>query len=253
MRSKIGIRPPLQPVQAPVAVRPPAGELPLAAARGASGIAARLRRAITDEVYGYGDRLPPEREIARSFGTSRTTVRKALHHLEERNFVERKVGSGTFVVYGDRAEDRQIADVTSPLELIEVRIALEPHIIRLAVMHGTGRDLAAMSETLAALERAGNDRDQFTHWDQRLHMALATATHNPLMVWIYRQINEVRSHTQWSKAKDKILTAGRIAGYNAQHRALIEAVQARDSESALAIITRHLTEARRDLVGAPPG
>ena len=43
--------------------------------------------------------FPPEREIARSFGTSRTTVRSALDLLEERNFIRRKIGSGTFVVH----------------------------------------------------------------------------------------------------------------------------------------------------------
>jgi len=242
MRSKIGSRTP---------PRPAAAELPLAPARGSAGIASRLRRAITDEVYAYGDRLPPEREIARSFGASRTTVRKALHQLEQRRFVERKVGSGTFVVYGQQVEDRQIAEVTSPLELIEVRLAVEPHIIRLAVLHGTARDTEAMGEALAALERAGDDRERFTLWDQRFHMALAAATHNPLMVWIYRQINEVRGHTQWSKAKDKVLTPSRIAGYNTQHRALLEAVHSRDQDTAVSLITHHLTEARRDLGAAP--
>lgn len=245
------MRAPGRRTHAPDPARAAVAGVPLASAHGSAGIAARLRRAITDEVYAFGDRLPPEREIARSFGASRTTVRKALHQLEQRNFVERKIGSGTFVVYGHQAGDRQIADITSPLELIEVRLAVEPHIIRLAVLHGTARDIEAMGETLAALERAGDDREQFTLWDQRFHMALAAATHNPLMVWIYRQINEVRGHTQWSKAKDKVLTPSRIAGYNAQHRALFEAVQSRDPDTALDLITRHLTEARRDLVGAP--
>ena len=81
-------------------------------------------------------------------------------------------------------------------------------------------------------------------------MALADATHNPLAVWIYRQINEVRRHTQWSRVKDKVLTPARIAEYNRQHRALFEAVAARDGESAIELINRHLAEARRDLVGA---
>ena len=60
--------------------------LPLSS-HGSAGIAAELRRAIADAVYQYGDKLPPEREIARSFGASRTTVRKALRQLEERKFV----------------------------------------------------------------------------------------------------------------------------------------------------------------------
>lgn len=227
-----------------------AGALSLASVRGSAGIAAQLRGAITNGVYAYGDKLPPEREIARSFGSSRTTVRKALRQLEERSFVRRKVGSGTFVVHGGDHDDREIANITSPLELIDVRLAVEPHIVRLALMHGTARDIEAMAEALRALEQSGADREHFTQWDQRFHMALANATHNPLMVWIYRQVNEVRGHTQWSKVKDKVLTPSRIAEYNAGHRAIFEAIQARDTEVAVELINRHLAEARRDLVGA---
>jgi GntR family uxuAB operon transcriptional repressor len=224
--------------------------LPPVSTRSSTGIAAQLRRAITDGLYAYGDRLPAEREIARSFGSSRTTVRSALRLLEERNFVRRKVGSGTFVVHSSGHNEREIADVTSPLELMDVRLAVEPHIVRLAVLHGTARDIEAMAEALSELEHAGSDRERFTHWDQRFHMALANATHNPLMVWAYHQINEVRSHTQWSKVKDKVLTPARIAEYNAEHRALFEAMQARDGETAVGIINQHLAEARHDLIGA---
>src|SRR5262245_13707565 len=218
--------------------------------RGSAGIAAQLRRAITDGVYDYGDRLPPEREIARRFGISRTTVRTALDLLEERNFIRRKIGSGTFVIHDRRHGEREIADVTSPLELMDVRQAVEPTIMRLAVLHGTGRDIAALGEALHQLEQARADRAQFTRCDQDFHMALANATHNPLAVWIYQQINEVRRHTQWSRVKDKVLTPARIAEYNRQHRALFEAVAARDAEAAIELINRHLGEARRDLVGA---
>jgi DNA-binding FadR family transcriptional regulator len=229
----------------------PAVVRPAAMSRGSAGIATQLRRAITDGLYVHGDKLPPEREIARSFGASRTTVRNALRLLAERNFVRRKVGSGTFVVHrGSGDDERVIADITSPLELIEVRRAIEPHIVRQAVIRGTARDLEALEEAMTQLEQAGADREHFTQWDQRFHIALANTTHNPLMVWIYRQINEVRGHTQWSKIKDKVLTPARIAHYNAQHRALFEAVQARDAELAVDLIDRHLADAHRDLVGA---
>jgi len=250
MRTKSGPRrlaagPTTGKPQAPTAV-----VLSLTSSRGFAGIAAELRRAITDAVYEYGDKLPPEREIARSFGASRTTVRKALRQLEERNLVKRKVGSGTFVVHDGGRDEREIADITSPHELMDVRIAVEPHIVRLALLHGTARDIEAMADALRGLEQVGADREQFTRWDERFHMALANATHNPLMVWIYRRINDVRNHTQWSKVKDKVLTPSRIADYNAGHRALFEAMQARDAETAVDIINAHLAEARRDLLGA---
>lgn len=224
--------------------------LPFASSRGSAGIVTQLRRAMTDGVFAYGDRLPPEREMARGFGASRTTVRSALRVLEERNFIRRKIGSGTFVVYGGDHHEGNIADITSPLELIDVRSAVEPAMVRLAVIHGTARDIEAIAEAVSRLEQAGNDREQFTLCDKRFHMTLANAAHNPLLVSIYQQINGVRSHTLWSRAKDKVLTPQRIADYNTGHRAIFEAIQARDVEAAVELINRHLTEARRDLLGA---
>jgi GntR family uxuAB operon transcriptional repressor len=223
--------------------------LPKAQMRGSAAIAARLRRAITEGVYRYGERLPAEREMARSFGASRMTVRSALDLLEERNFIERKVGSGTFVVHERGVGEREIADITSPLELMDMRQAVEPHMVRLAVLHGTVRDLEALAQKLRRLEQTQADRDQFTRCDQDFHMAVANATHNPLAIWIYRQINEVRQHTQWSRVKDKVLTPARIAAYNRQHRALFESIAGRHAESAIELINRHLAEAKSDLIG----
>ena len=248
MRTRIGTAQRAQDPK-PGKRRAPAAKVSLPPATGSAGIAAHLRRAIADAAYEYGDKLPAEREIARSFGASRTTVREALRQLEDRNFVKRKPGSGTFVVHG-AGRDREIADITSPHELMDVRIAVEPHIIRLALIHGTARDIQAMSDALAELEKVGADREHFSRWDARFHMAVANATHNPLMVWIYQQINEVRGHRQWSKLKDKVLTPARIAAYNAGHRALFEALQARDADTAIELLNEHLAEARRDLFGA---
>ncbi|MDE2167699.1 MAG: FadR family transcriptional regulator [Alphaproteobacteria bacterium] len=218
--------------------------------RGSGAIAAHLRRAIMNGVYTSGDQLPPEREIARKFGASRTTIRNALHMLEEQQLISRKIGSGTFVKYVGARGDEEIAEVTSPLELIEVRLALEPHIVRLAVLHGTARDMRAVVEALGELEASEADHEHFSQWDQRFHMAMALATHNPLIVSIYRRINDIRGHAQWNKMKDKILMPARIAEYNVEHRAIFEAVNRRDADAAAQLITSHLMEARQDLLGA---
>jgi len=224
----------------------------LTAERGAhsAAIAARLRRAIVEGSYAYGDRLPPERELARSLGTSRTTLRSALRLLEEHQLIERRAGSGTYVTLVARGEmDEKIAEITSPLELMEVRMALEPEVARFAVMHGTTRDIEQLSRALLRVEAAVSDPDVFTKYDEAFHLELALATHNPLIVSIYRQINHVRGATLWSAFKDKILTPSRIESYNAEHRAVFEAISRRDAKSAMELISRHLAGAHRDLLG----
>ena len=105
-------------------------------------------------------------------------------------------------------------------------------------------------EFVSDLEACGDDRERFSRADEQFHLMLAECTRNPLMVWLYRQINDVRSHALWDGMKDKILTATRIAEYNRQHRELYEALCNRDVDAATRIIAAHLDKARRDLLGA---
>ncbi|MFZ5792727.1 MAG: FadR/GntR family transcriptional regulator [Pseudomonadota bacterium] len=218
--------------------------------RGSAWITQQLRQAITEGNLRHGEKLPAERQLAEMFGASRTTVRSALNQLEEERLVTRRVGSGTFVNFQPRAPQDDVAELTSPLELIEVRLAVEPHMVRLAVLNSTARDLDRLTESLEEMERSSVDAESFTLLDEQFHLRIAECSRNPLMVSLYRQINDVRTHAQWNAMKDKVLTAERIAEYNRQHRGLVEAIQARDVESAVAIVTNHLHYARRQLLGA---
>ena len=223
---------------------------PPSASGSAATIAAQLRRAIVEGVYSYRERLPAERELAGHFGASRSTVREALRQLEETNMVVRRIGSGTFVNYRTLPGENNIAELTSPLELIEVRLAVEPHMVRLAVTNATQRDLERLGEALESLEACGNDREAYSRYDAQFHLALAECTRNPLMVWLYRHVNDVRNHAQWSAMKDLILTGDRVEDYNEQHRGIFEAIKTRDADRAVRIITAHLATARRHLLGA---
>lgn len=238
-----------QPAENQTAETEMAEKLPATVSGGSAAIASRLRQAILDSNYSYGERLPAERELAEHFGASRSTVREALRRLEEAHLVTRRIGSGTFVSHRPSLGDGNIAELTSPLELIDVRLGIEPTITRLAVIHATARDLDRMGEALQRVETSGDDSEAFSRADEQFHLLLAECTHNPLMVWLYQQINDVRSHAQWNSMKDKILTGNRIGEYNKEHRQLYEALRSRDVEGAVGIINRHLEKARRHLMG----
>jgi DNA-binding FadR family transcriptional regulator len=241
-------------------VRQPAGandgtaaEPPAAVTTGSAAIAAQLRRGILDGAYNYRERLPSERELADHFGASRSTIREALSQLQDMHLVSRRIGSGTFVTHDAEFGGTNIAEVTSPLELIEVRFAFEPHMTKLAVINATARELEQMAEILERLEACDGDQELFSREDEAYHLALAECTRNPLIVWLYRRINNVRGHKQWNAMKDTVLTPARIDQYNQQHRALYEALKSRDIDGALKIITAHLEKARADLLGADQG
>ena len=216
---------------------------------GSAGIAAKLRRAIIEGAYGLNERLPAERELADLFKTSRGTIREALRRLQELGMVDRQIGSGTFVTYRQFSEHTEIADVTSPLELIEVRLGIEPQIVRLAVANATAMDIERMRKTLLKVEGAAGDPEAFSKADAEFHLAMAECTRNRLMVWLYQLVNETRSHEQWAAMKESILVPERIAQYNAHHRHLYNMIAKRDLDAALNTIYDHLDKARSDLVG----
>lgn len=217
---------------------------------GAGTVVRLLRRAIVDREYSWNDQLPAERQMANQLGVSRGTVREALRRLEEMGLVTRKPGNGTFVRYRAPLDTIDIAEMTSPLELIDVRLAVEPMITRHALTNASARDLERLGKTLHDLENCGGDAAVFSRCDEEFHLELAECTRNPLMITIYRQINDVRGHNQWNARKDAILTSDRINSYNEQHRRLYSALVERNMEVAIKLITEHLLDARRDLVGA---
>ncbi|HTV52361.1 MAG TPA: FadR/GntR family transcriptional regulator [Steroidobacteraceae bacterium] len=217
--------------------------------RGSAWITEQLRQAILEGRYAAGEKLPAERWFASAFGASRATIRTALSRLETEQLVTRRLGAGTFVNPRARAGREVIAELTSPLELIEVRLGVEPNMVRLAVLNATGRDIENLAGAMARMQQAAADSDSFTLWDKEFHQLIAEATRNPLMVWMYGEINEVRTHTQWNAMKDKVLTPQRIAEYNEQHLAIFEAIRTRDLEAAVSIVTNHLHYARRQLLG----
>ena len=225
------------------------------AGRGVGAISAHLKRAIETGTYGHGDQLPPERELALTFRAARSTVRRALDQLENAGLVSRRLGSGTFAISSGAPEHvgGNVAELISPLQLIEARFAVEPYTTRLAVLNATRRDFDDMETILARAEASTGDKDAFSRWDSEFHLAIARASRNPLLVNVCRQINDVRLHAQWDAMKEQILTPVEIAEYNRQHRQVLKALDQRDAQLAAARISEHLQKARDDLLRANSG
>jgi DNA-binding FadR family transcriptional regulator len=221
--------------------------------RSASGssvnIAVELQQAILAGQFMFGEKLPPERELARLYHSSRNTIREALNKLEEKGLVSRRMGSGTFITHKVETGRDDAAEATSPLELIEVRFSVEPHMTRLAVQNAGPRDIDRLEQALIRLEGTVDNPKQFSRADEAFHLCLAHCSRNPLMVWLYRQVNEVRGNTLWFDARKKILTPKRIMQYNKEHRQLFTAVRSRNADQSVNIITSHIEQARQHLIG----
>ena len=217
--------------------------------RNAAEVVAALRRDIADSKYLPNERLPAERDLSDAFGVARGTLREALRQLEEMAYVERRAGSGTYVTYNDDGLPK-VTEATRPLELVDTRFALEPHICRLVVLHATGRDLLKIEQTLLKMEDWGGDANAFSEEDERFHLMLAETTRNPLLVWMVQKVADVRTHSQWARMRNLTLSDSMIDGYNREHRAIFDAIRDREPERAAQAMKDHLSAARDSLMKA---
>jgi hypothetical protein len=192
-----------------------------------------------------GGQLPTERSLAQHFNYPRHTIRKALAQLEAEGVIQRQVGRGTFLAESGGFPVNSLSH-TSPAELMEARLRLEPAMAELIVTHATPADFERMETCLARAEQ-GAGLDQFEIWDAALHQAMAAATHNQFIIRVFDMATAVRHQTEWGKLKDRVVTPERRLQYQAQHRSIVQALKARDGERARDAILIHLEHARRNL------
>lgn len=217
---------------------------------GSADIAAILRREIVSGALMLHDRLPSERAMAETHGVSRGTVREALLRLEREGLVEIRAGSGTYIVHTSGLSYDTPIESARPLELMDARFALEPHVCRLAVLHTRRADIEALEALLDKMERCDSDTSLFAETDAEFHSTLVQSTSNNLLIWMVNQVNSVRGHDEWKRMREVTLDPSIIRKYNAQHRRIVEAIKAREPERAAAQMKEHLETARLSLTRA---
>lgn len=217
-----------------------------------------LRQDILDNLksgqWRAGQRLPTERDMSEQYQLSRTTVRRVLAQLKEKGLITQTVGSGTYVSEHASAVVHAIAGEsaarsTSPAELMEARLVMEPAIIEMVIVNATPADFERM-EACCIKAEAASSIEEFEHWDGMLHEAIADAAHNGLVSSVFRLMNEVRNQGEWGLLKRRSLTPQRRLDYQREHRRLVAALRNRDLVQARQITLDHLTHVRRNLLGS---
>ncbi len=205
-----------------------------------------LRARITSGQLQPGDRLPTEPQLCQSSGVSRSTVREALRLLASQNLIvtTRGVAGGSFVVHPSPA---QISDaictgvqllwassLVSPEELLEVRTMVEVPVAGLAARRRTAEQLAALRDTL--FDPITADVAQMISVHPRFHTALAAACGNPVLELIALPLQAVSNLLLLADELDR-------AGWtrvDADHRAIVAAIERQDPAAAEVAAARHL-------------
>ena len=147
-------------------------------------VTAALRDEITSKRWPVGSRIPTEPELCEMTGTGRNTVREAVQALVHAGMVERRQGSGTFVMtcsdlggtLGKYFSDARYRDVTELRETLEVTAAA------LAADRRDEHDIREMNDALENRNVAWSSGDvplaDAVRIDARLHRSIVAASHN---------------------------------------------------------------------------
>jgi GntR family transcriptional repressor for pyruvate dehydrogenase complex len=216
-----------------------------------------------------GDVLPPERDLGRQFGVSRTVVREAVRALDAKGLLDVRTGSGVRVVAVDESTVRESmrhfvhGSSVDYSKVAEMRGVLEVAAAGLAAQRADQADIATMDETIEAFTNECTSLEKSVQHDLAFHRAIARATHNELFLVLHDSMGEmlleVRRHNLASGRDERRLVVG-------MHQRIRDAIAAHDSPGAEQAMRDHLGHvqltwsgsaggrvSRRSQAGAPRG
>ena len=235
-------------------------------------------------------RLPTERQLSIDLGVTRSSVRSALALLEAQGHISREVGRGTFLLdlprpvqpgsgvpgsgsagsgsAGSRSAGSGSAGVGvgaagslrggrsshadfAPADVMTVRRLLEPPAMVLVVAWATAADLEEMERCIALGDRAATF-EEFEACDLSLHRCIMAASHSPLLAALYGEIEAARHGQVWGDLKRRSSSRERRAQYQADHRAIVNALRSRDSADAVEAMRLHLGRVQEHLNVSDP-
>ena len=202
---------------------------------------------------GPGDKLPPERELAATLNVSRPSLREALRALAIMNVIEIAQGDGIYVttlepeLLAQHLEFIFSLEDSTFLQLFEARRIVEAGCAELAAERAQDDDISAIESILVESIDSVDDADRFLQIDIRLHDRIAQIADNPMLSRFMASISRL------SRASRSITTdIPGVRGQSAQdHRAIVEAIAARNPEAARQAMLQHLRHVEGSLKEVP--
>jgi DNA-binding FadR family transcriptional regulator len=224
----------------------------------------RVRDFIEKQGVALDGRIPPERTLASELGVGRRSVRRALDVLEQEGRIHRHQGRGTFIdtrptpgaILAPNAAAQgtgrpslsaaldNVLDYTNPLEVIEVRLATEPVMARLAAMRASQSEIKRL-QTLAAKTRAAGDAETYERADSLFHRTIAEAARNTLFLAFFDTMRASQRDVGWRRLGENAHCFKRQSLYATFHESIAAAIAARNGHEAYAQMQRHLGDVQQ--------
>ncbi|GIK96925.1 MAG: transcriptional regulator [Alphaproteobacteria bacterium] len=189
-----------------------------------------LKRAITQmDIYGHrGEIRLDERQLSQDLGVSRTPIREALSLLEQEGFVRTVPRRGIFVVRKTKDEI---------IQMIYVWAALESMAARLATQKASDEAIASLRRLFTSFESShpNEHMDEYSEANVAFHQAIIRLGGCKLIEEMTKNLFiHMRAIRQATIGQDN-----RVDRSMADHLAIIEALERRETERAEALVRRH--------------
>jgi DNA-binding GntR family transcriptional regulator len=202
----------------------------------AEAVADTLRRRILAGELGEGAQLRQE-ILAAELGVSRIPLREAFRLLE---------GEGLITIAPHRGAVVAVRSPEEIGELFDLRVLLEPDILRHAIPKLTERDLIEAATILAGYSNALSQRDveAWGRLNTQFHLALYRPAERPRSLALVRSLLD---QTDGYTRMQLLLTGGQSRAQR-EHTELLELCRARKTRAAAKLVEDHVREAGRSLV-----
>ncbi|RCV54090.1 FadR/GntR family transcriptional regulator [Marinitenerispora sediminis] len=193
-----------------------------------------LRGAIERGDHAVGDKLPPEAELARHYGVSRSVIREALRAAQALGLTVPRTGKGTYVASNRPVENPRFGSY-SARDLVEVRRHVEIPVAGYAAVRRSEDDLEVLARLIARMEVEQDD----TAWvalDTQFHITIAEASGNPVFRKVIEEIRDALSRQSIFLNR----LGNRREQSDQEHRAILRAIADGSRESAVEAMTTHL-------------
>ncbi|MFB9467692.1 FadR/GntR family transcriptional regulator [Streptomyces cinereospinus] len=228
--------------------------------RGSSaGRAERAAQRVTELIESVppGSRLGTKEELRTLCEVSVGTFNEALRLLQARGLVTVKPGPGGGMFSAEQSPMVRLGNSVLALDArqndvadaVRIRDALDPLLIEDALWHASPADIAGLRRHITAMEHAVTAADPvaFVHANWRLHAAIASISPNALLSSLYTHLLDlIEGHTLSVLPASEQPLGEYIAHRHALHRDLVDALDRRDRDEALRLISEHNTTLAAD-------
>ena len=227
--------------------------------RGTSTLSEEISRKIENEIMNNnlhpGDRLPTETELSEMFGVSRTSVREATQMLCAKGFLTIKKGRGTFVselssetmLEAMRTFMARQFDDEWALDIMKVRLLIEPDCARNAAVNPSASDLEALKDIIDGFaDCKPDDFETLGVLERRFHLQISHMAGNPviplLMQPIFESMPIIKAHIY------EVILLPEDTPYK-KHRLVYEAIRDGKPDEAYNMMVKHLEDAITEAKG----